>query len=70
MAEESNRVSKRIRIAAALAGAGLLLQLLAALHWTPATFILSAVLGTPLVVLGGALFLRAVWKNMRDKGAV
>ena len=42
----------------------------AAFHWTPATFILSATFGAPLVLLGGALFLAAVWRNMRDKGAL
>jgi hypothetical protein len=62
--------TKRIRRAAVLAGLGLGVQLVAALHWTPATFILSAVLGPPFVLAGGVLFLAAVWKNMRDKGAV
>jgi len=63
-------MTKKIRRAAVLAGLGLAVQLVAALHWTPATFILSAVLGPPLVLVGGALFLAAVWKNMKDKGAV
>lgn len=60
----------RIRRAAALAGLGVLVQFLAALHWTPATFIVSATLGAPLVLAGAVLFVRAVWKRMRDKGAV
>lgn len=63
-------VTRKIRRAAIVGGSGLLVQLLAALHWTPATFILSAVLGAPLVIVGGVLFVVAVWKNMRDKGAV
>jgi hypothetical protein len=63
-------MTRKIKRAAIVGGAGLLVQLLAALHWTPATFIVSAVLGAPLVIAGGALFLAAVWKNMRDKGAV
>ncbi len=63
-------MTRKIKRAAIVGGAGLLVQLLAALHWTPATFIVSAVLGAPLVLAGGALFLAAVWKNMRDKGAV
>ena len=63
-------MTKRIRRAAVLAGLGLGVQLVAALHWTPATFILSAVLGPPLVLAGGVLFLAAVWRNMKDKGAV
>jgi hypothetical protein len=63
-------MTREIKRAAIVGGSGLLVQLLAALHWTPATFILSAVLGAPLVLAGGVLFIAAVWKNMRDKGAV
>jgi len=63
-------MTKKIRRAALLVGLGLGVQLVAALHWTPATFILSAVIATPLVLAGGVLFLVAVWKNMKDKGAV
>ena len=63
-------MTRKIKRAAIVGGAGLLVQLLAALHWTPATFIVSAVLGAPLVLAGGMLFVAAVWKNMRDKGAV
>lgn len=63
-------MTKKIRRAAVVGGAGLVVQLLSALHWTPATFIMSAVLGAPLVIAGGALFLAAVWKNMKDRGAV
>ena len=63
-------MTRKIKRAAIVGGAGLLVQLLAALHWTPATFIVSAVLGAPLVIAGGMLFIAAVWKNMRDKGAV
>jgi hypothetical protein len=63
-------MTRKIRRAAVVAGLGLVVQIVAALHWTPATFIVSAVLGVPLVLAGGVLFLAAVWKNMRDKGAV
>ena len=59
----------RVRRAALVAGLGLGTQLLAALHWTPATFILSAVVGAPLVLAGTVLFLAAVWGNLKDKGA-
>ncbi len=70
MAEASDKATRRIRRAAVVGGLGLLVQLVAALHWTPVTFILSAAIGAPLVLVGGGLFLRAVWKNMREKGAV
>lgn len=63
-------VARKVRRSAAVVALGLLLQVAAALHWTPATFILSAVIGLPLVLVGGAMFLAAVWKNMRDKGAL
>jgi hypothetical protein len=62
--------TKKIRRAAVLGGLGLAVQLVAALHWTPAMFIVSAVLGPPLVLAGGVQFLVAVWRNMKDKGAV
>jgi hypothetical protein len=57
------------RRACAVAGLGLTVELAAAIHWTPATFILAAAVGTPLVLVGGAMFLRAVWQVMKDKGA-
>ena len=63
-------MTRKIRRAAAVGGAGLCVQLAAALHWTPATFIVSAVVGAPLVLAGAVMFLAAVWRNMRDKGAV
>ena len=70
MAEANDKATRRIRRAAVVGGLGLLVQLVAALHWTPVTFILSAAIGAPLVLVGGGLFLRAVWKNMREIGAV
>ena len=70
MTVEPSEVARKIRRAAVPAGLGLAVQLGAAFHWTPATFILSATIGAPLVLIGGALFLAAVWRNMRDKGAL
>ena len=63
-------MERRIKRAAAFAGVGLLLQLGAALHWTPLTFVLSAALALPLVLLGGLFFLHAVWRNLSGKGAI
>jgi hypothetical protein len=60
---------RRLRGAALVAGFGLAAQLAAALHWTPATFILSTVVGIPLVLAGSLLFLRAVWRRLKDTGA-
>jgi len=59
----------RIKWAAAITGAGLATQLGAALHWTPATFIVSAAVGVPLVLIGSVLFLVAVWRNLKERGA-
>ena len=70
MAESTDRTTRRIRRAAVVGGLGLVVQLAAALHWTPIMFIIAAAVGAPLVLVGGVMFLIAVWKNMRDKGAV
>jgi hypothetical protein len=70
MTADRPALARKIRRAAILGGLGLAVQLGAAFHWTPATFILSATIGAPLVLVGGALFLAAVWRNMRDKGAL
>src|SRR6266536_2307854 len=70
MAESADKTTRAIRRAAMVGGLGLVVQLAAALHWTPVTFILSAAVGAPLVLAGGVMFLVGVWRNMRDKGAV
>ncbi len=70
MTADRPALARKIRRAALLGGLGLAVQLGAAFHWTPATFILSATIGAPLVLVGGALFLAAVWRNVRDKGAL
>lgn len=58
-----------MRWAATLVGLGLLVQLGSSLHWTPITFIISAAVGLPLVVVGGFLFLRTVFRIVKSKGA-
>lgn len=70
MAGAKDMTTRRVRRAGVVAGLGLALQLAAALYWTPATFILSAAVGVPLVLGGGLMFFAAVWKAMKDKGAV
>jgi hypothetical protein len=59
-----------MRRAAVVAGAGLVVQLAGSFYWTPLTFILSAAIGLPLVGLGALMFLRAVVRIMKDKGAL
>ena len=58
-----------MRQAAAVGGLGVLVQLGASFYWTPITFIVSAVVGLPLVGLGAVLFLRAVLRILKNKGA-
>jgi len=59
---------RTIRRAAICTGLGLVIQLAAALDWTPLTFIASAVIGLPLILVGALLFLRAVWKSLKSGG--
>ncbi len=47
---------------------GLLLQLLATFYWSPGTFILSAAIGLPLVLLGAGIFGWAVLRGGRRAG--
>ena len=62
--------ARSMRRAAIVAGSGLLAQLAASFHWTPLTFVLSAAIGLPLVAVGALMFLRAVIRIMKDKGAL
>jgi hypothetical protein len=48
---------------------GIAVELGAALRWTPATFVLAAAVGAPLVLAGSVMFLRAVWRFMKERGA-
>ena len=59
-------ITTRIKWAAAVTGVGLLIQLGAALRWTPATFIMAAAVGVPLVLVGGVMFLAAIWSHLKD----
>jgi uncharacterized membrane protein YidH (DUF202 family) len=58
------------RRALALVVAGLVLQILATFYWSPATFLMSAALGLPFVLLGAAIFGWAVLRaRSRDARA-
>jgi len=70
MAGEVSAPARSMRRAAVVAGAGLLVQLAASFYWTPLTFIAAAAIGLPLVGVGGLLFLRAVVRIMKEKGAL
>ena len=60
---------KAMQRAAVATGLGLAVQLGASFHWTPLTFVISAVVGLSLVGLGALLFLRAVLRIVKSKGA-
>ena len=70
MAPEEQLPFRSIRRAAALVLAGLLVQLAASFYWRPGTFIVAAVVGVPLVLLGSVVFLRAVVRLMKRKGVL
>jgi hypothetical protein len=59
-----------MRRAAVVSGLGLLVQLAGSFYWTPLTFIASATIGLPLVAVGALMFLRAVVRIMKEKGAL
>lgn len=65
----SGSAKTAMRRAAVAAGLGLLVQLGAAFHWTPITFVISAAVGLPLVGLGALLFVAAVFRIVKSKGA-
>jgi uncharacterized membrane protein YidH (DUF202 family) len=52
-----------------LVAVGLGLQLVATFHWAPSTFVLSAALGIPCVLLGAALFGFAVLRAPLRQGS-
>jgi hypothetical protein len=62
-------VERAGRRALGLVIVGLGLQVGALLAWSPATFIVSAAVGVPLVLLGAGLFGRAVWRALPDDPA-
>jgi len=61
---------RSLKRAALLVGAGLAVQLGAAVHWTPGAFIVAAAVGAPLVIAGGVLFAAVVVGIMKNKGAL
>ena len=61
---------RSMRRAAVVAGLGLLVQVAGSFYWTPLTFIASAAIGLPLVGIGALMFLRAVIRIMKERGAL
>ncbi|GEN11980.1 hypothetical protein SAMN05443572_113273 [Myxococcus fulvus] len=61
---------KRIRRAALLVLAGLLVQLFTTLFWSPLTFVVFTAVGVPLVLLGVGFYVVTVWKILEERKAL
>ncbi|HVG57417.1 MAG TPA: hypothetical protein VNA24_02600 [Hyalangium sp.] len=61
---------KRIRVAALFVLAGLLVQLFSTLFWSPLTFVVFAVVGVPLVLLGVFLYVATLWRILKERKAL
>lgn len=66
----SGTAARRVRRSLAVVLAGLVIQLIATISWTPGSFVIAATFGAPIVVIGVLLFIRAVLKVMARKGAL
>ena len=60
---------RRGRLGLLLVLAGLLVQLAASFFWSPATFLLSAGIGLPLVLIGAIALFTAVRRSAREPSA-
>lgn len=58
---------QRIRRAAVFVLAGLSVQLLATVHWTPLTFVIFAMVGAPLVLVGVVLYAATVLRILKER---
>ncbi len=61
---------RAVRLALLLCLAGLLVQLVTSLAWSPISFIVFASVGVPLVVAGTLVFIWTVLRELRRAGAL
>jgi hypothetical protein len=61
---------QNIRRSAMLAAGGLVIQLFASVFFSPWSFVMAAALGLPLVLCGAGMFLIAIWRVLRERGAL
>jgi cytochrome c oxidase subunit IV len=61
---------KRIQVAALFVLAGLLVQLFSTLFWSPLTFVVFAMVGAPLVLLGVFLYVATLWRILKERKAL
>jgi hypothetical protein len=59
-----------IRRAALFVAAGLGVQLFSTIHWTPLTFVIFAMVGAPLVLIGVFLYVATVWRILKERRAL
>lgn len=57
---------KRLRRSLGFVIVGLTVQLLCTVYWSPAAFIVFAVVGVGLVLLGAGWFLLSAWRHIDD----
>jgi cytochrome c oxidase subunit IV len=61
---------RNIRVAALFVLAGLLVQLFSTLFWSPLTFVVFAMVGAPLVLLGVFLYVATLWRILKERKAL
>jgi cytochrome c oxidase subunit IV len=61
---------KRIQVAALFVLAGLMVQLFSTVVWSPLTFVVFAVVGVPLVLLGVFLYVATLWRILKERKAL
>ena len=61
---------KRIQVAALFVLAGLLVQLFTTLFWSPLAFVVFAMVGVPLVLLGVLRYGVTVWRILKERKAL
>jgi hypothetical protein len=61
---------RSVRRAALFVAAGLSVQLFSIIHWTPLTFVIFAMVGAPLVLMGVLLYVAAVWRILKERRAL
>lgn len=64
------REARSVRRALLLILVGLVPTLICAIEVTPTTFVAFAVIGMPLIGVGVLVFLRAVWRVLREREAL
>ena len=61
---------RRMRMAALLVLTGLLVQLFTTLFWSPLAFVVFAMVGVPLVLLGVLRYGVTVWRILKERKAL